>query len=86
MNLILAFTLFSINKYSNGFPSEPTFNDASIKPSDDGSIRIEDMILDEFQFNKVNGADTEVEPGDGVMFSGISGERYRWPNAELPYV
>ena len=81
MALMLAF----LPKYSNGFPSEPTFEDSSIKPSENGSVTIDDMILDEFQFNKVNGADIGDEPGDGVAFSGISGERYRWPNAELPY-
>ena len=82
----MALTLAFIPKYSNGFPTEPTFEGASIKPSENGSVRIEDMILDEFQFKKVNGADTEVEPGDGVAFSGISDLIYRWPDAELPYV
>ena len=52
-----------------------------ITPSADGSVKIDDMFLDQFQFNNVKGD----EPGDGVAFSGISEDIYRWPNAELPY-
>ena len=65
--------------------SEPTWEDASITPSDDGSVTIDDMILDKFQFNMVNGAALDYEPGDGVAFSGISEDPHRWPKAELPY-
>ena len=65
--------------------SEPTWEDASITPSDDGSVKIGDLFLDKFQFNKVKGVDISDEPGDGVAFSGISEDIYRWPNAELPY-
>ena len=65
--------------------SEPTWEDVLITPSADGSVKIGDMFLDEFQFNKVKGADISDKPGDGVAFSGISEVKYRWPNAELPY-
>ena len=79
-------SLFS-KSISNNFSkvSEPTWEDVSIKPSADGSVKIGDLFLDKFQFNKVKGADISDEPGDGVALSGISEERYRWPNAELPY-
>ena len=63
--------------------SEPTWEDALITPSADGSVKIDDMFLDQFQFNNVKGADISDEPG--VAFSGISEDIYRWPNAELPY-
>ena len=63
---------------------EPTFEDLLIKPIN-GSVKIGDMVLDEFQFNKVAGTYIFHEPGDGVAFSGISEDKYRWPNAELPY-
>ena len=49
------------------------------------------MFLDQFQFNNVKGADISDEPGDGVAFSAISEDIYRWPTqseelqAELPY-
>ena len=65
--------------------SEPTWEDASITPSDDGSVTFGDMVMDKFQFNIVNGAALDHEPEDGVAFSGISYVNYRWPNAELPY-
>ena len=87
----MALTLVFLPKYSNGFPSEPTFEDSSIKPSENGSVTIDDMILDKFQFNNVKGADISDEPGDGVAFSAISEDIYRWPTqseelqAELPY-
>ena len=80
-------SLFS-KSISNNFSkvSEPTWEDVSIKPSADGSVKIGDMIMDKFQFNIVNGAALDHEPGDGVAFSGISPiDGHRWPNAELPY-
>ena len=64
--------------------SEPTFEKNFLKPIN-GSVKIGDMVLDEFQFNKVAGTHIFHEPGDGVAFSGISEDKYRWPNAELPY-
>ena len=64
--------------------SEPTFEKIFLKPIN-GSVKIGDMILDEFQFKKIDGNHIGYEPGDGVAFSGISEDKYRWPNAELPY-
>ena len=39
------------------------------------------MVLDEFQFNGIEG----IGPPNGAQSAGIAGDKYRWPKGELPY-
>ena len=70
--------------YSYG-TSELSFEGALIGLDQDGKVQLGDMVLNEFQFASIAGTQDTGEPGDGTASAGIFGERYRWPNAELPY-
>lgn len=79
---ILLVTLLA--NYSYG-TSELSFEGALIGLDQDGKVQLGDMVLNEFQFASIAGTQDTGEPGDGTASAGIFGERYRWPNAELPY-
>ena len=40
------------------------------------------MVLDDFQFNGIEGIGND----NGALSAGINGDKYRWPNGELPYI
>jgi len=77
-------TIVALPNHSYG-NSELTFEGALIGLDGKNKVQIGDMILDEFQFASIAGTQDVGEPGDGAASSGIFGEQYRWPNAELPY-
>ena len=74
----------ALPNYSYG-RSELTFEGALIGLDGEYKVQLGDMILDKFQFASISGTQDVGEPGDGAASSGIFGEKYRWPNAELPY-
>jgi len=77
-------TIVGLPSYSYG-RSELTFEGALIGLDGENKVQIGDMILDKYQFASISGTQDVGEPGDGAASSGIFGEKYRWPNAELPY-
>ena len=77
-------TIVALPNYSYG-RSELTFEGALIGLDGENKVQLGDMILDKYQFASISGTQDVGEPGDGAASSGIFGEKYRWPNAELPY-
>ena len=89
LNVLLQFkcflvTIVALPDYSYG-RSELTFEGALIGLDGENKVQLGDMILDKYQFASISGTQDVGEPGDGAASSGIFGEKYRWPNAELPY-
>ena len=58
-----------------------SFTSAGVEADNNGEYLIDDMVLDEFQFNGIEGIGID----NGALSAGIAGDRYRWPNGELPY-
>jgi len=59
-----------------------SFVGAGVEADYNGDYVIDDMVLDEFQFNEIEGSSSM---NSDVQNAGIRGDQYRWPNGELPY-
>ena len=59
-----------------------SFTSAGVEADSNGEYLIDDMVLDDFQFNGIEG----IGNVNGALSAGINGDKYRWPNGELPYI
>ena len=65
-----------------GCHPQSTFSSAGVQADYNGEYLIDDMVLDDFQFNGIEG----IGNVNGALSAGINGDKYRWPNGELPYI
>ena len=64
----------------NGGNIPKSYTEAGVRPDSNGEYIIGDMILDEFQFSRIDGAGSN---DDDFLSAGIVGDRYRLETLEI---